>query len=97
MSDDLDRWVAHLAAAPADRGLTGLEAQIGTAIRSRRAERQRARALAPVGVAAVCVGLAMGITAGSAAAMSVLLRPNPYAALANSAPLAPSTLLEASR
>lgn len=97
MSEDLDNWMARLAAEPIDVPLAGLEGEIAHAIAGRRAQLGTARALRRVRAVAVGIGIAMGVTAGSAVAMSTLLKAEPYASLAAVSPLAPSILLEGGR
>ena len=96
MTNDLDHWVADLAAAPTDRRLDGLEVAIGRDIANRRRDAQALKALAPVRLGAIGVALAMGITAGSATAMAAMNAPRPTGPFAV-AQLAPSTLLEGGR
>jgi hypothetical protein len=96
MTNDLDHWVADLAAAPADRPLDGLEAEIGRDIAQRRRDARALKALAPVRLGAVGLALAMGVTAGSAAAVAAIRTPRPSGVFAV-VQLAPSTLLEGAR
>jgi hypothetical protein len=96
MTDNLDDWVAELAAAPADRPLDRLEIEIGRDIAGRRREARALKALAPVRLGAIGLALAMGITAGSAAAMAAVKAPRPAGVFAL-AQLAPSTLLDGAR
>jgi hypothetical protein len=93
MTNDLDHWVADLAAAPTDHRLDGLEGAIGRDIADRRREARALKALAPVRLGAVGLALAMGITAGSAAATAAMQTSRPAGVFAV-AQLAPSTLLE---
>jgi hypothetical protein len=93
MHDRLDHRIADLAAAPADRPLDGLEAEVlGDVVRIRRNART-ARALAPLQVAAAGLALTIGAMAGGAAAMSAIGAPQdgPFAGVTQ---LAPSTLLD---
>lgn len=94
MNDTLDDWVDALAAAPADRALDGLEAEIGRTIAARRREARAVKALAPVRIATVGLALALGVTAGGAAAMAAIRTPHPAGPFAAATQLAPSTLLE---
>jgi hypothetical protein len=96
MTNDLDHWVADLAEAPIDHRLHGLEAAISRDIAHRRGEARTLKALAPVRLGAVAVALAMGVTAGSAAATAAMNAPHPAGPFAV-AQLAPSTLLEGAR
>lgn len=96
MTNDLDHWVTELADASTDRKLDGLEAAIRREIAHRRCEAQALKALAPVRLGAVAVALAMGVTAGGAAAMAALNAAHPAGPFAV-AQLAPSTLLEGAR
>jgi hypothetical protein len=50
--------------------------------------------LAPVRVASLGLALAMGVTAGGAAATAALLNPQPLSVFSSAAHLAPSNLLE---
>ena len=97
MSDRLDGLVYQLALAPADRPLDGLEAEIGSSILRERREAKTARELAPVRLASVGLALAMGVTAGGAAATSAILKPHPLEVFSSSDHLAPSSLLEGQR
>lgn len=94
MTGDLDAWLADLAAAPTDRSLAGLEAEVGREIAGRRRDARTLRALTPVRLAALSIALAMGVTAGGAAAMAAIRGPHPSGVFAAGAQLAPSTLLE---
>jgi hypothetical protein len=94
MSDRLDDLLDRLAAAPIDRGLDGLEADVGRAIRRRRGEVRTTALLAPVRVASIGLALAMGITAGGVTAAAAMAGPHPSGAFSSAADLAPSTLLE---
>jgi len=96
MTNDLDRWAANLAVAPSDRPLDRLEAEIGRDIAQRRRDARVLKALTPVRLGAVGLALAMGVTAGSAAAMAAMRMPHPSGVFAV-AQLAPSTLLEGAR
>jgi hypothetical protein len=97
MSDRLDQWMADLATAPTDRGLEGLEADIGRDLQRRRRDARQATTLAPVRIASIGLAMAAGMTAGGAAATFVLTAPQPYGAFSTSPNLAPSTLLEGDR
>lgn len=94
MSDRLDELVGRLAGSPTDRPLDGFEAEIGRSIARRRRDAKEAVMLAPVRVASIGLALAMGVTAGGAAATWVLLKPQPLSVFSSSAHLAPSSLLE---
>jgi hypothetical protein len=96
MTNDLDDCVAELAAAPTDRPLDRLETEIGRDIAHRRREARTLRALAPVRLGAVGLALAVGVTAGTAAAMTAMRTAHPAGVFAV-AQLAPSTLLEGAR
>ena len=95
MSDRLDDLVGRLAGSPLDRPLDGLETEIGRSIAQRRRDMKDAALLAPVRIASLGLALAMGVTAGSAAATSALPKPQPLSVFSSSAHLAPSNLLEA--
>jgi hypothetical protein len=94
MSDRLDELVGRLAGSPLDRPLDGFETAVGRTIARRRGDMKDAILLAPVRVASIGLALAMGITAGSAAATATLLKPQPLSVFSSSAHLAPSNLLE---
>lgn len=94
MSERLDELVARLAETPTDRTLENLEVELGRSILLRRREAKTSTALIPVRVASVGLALAMGVTAGSAIAASLMMAPHPYGTFSTSAHLAPSTLLE---
>lgn len=94
MTDSLDDWVTALAAAPADRSLDGLEAEVGREIVARRREARTVRALAPVRVATVGLALAVGVAAGGVAATTAVQAQHPTGPFAAATDLAPSTLLE---
>lgn len=97
MSDDLEAALAELAAAPAERSLSGMEARISREIEARRREALAARPLRPVQMAAVALALAIGVAAGGTAAVSALHAPRGMAAFAAGTQLAPSTLLDSRR
>ena len=94
MTRHLDDWIAALAATPADRPLDALEAEVGHDIAARRREARTVKALAPLRIATVGLALAMGVTAGGAAAMAAIRTPHPAGPFAAATQLAPSTLLE---
>lgn len=95
MSEKLDHLIERLAAAPTDRSLHGLEAEIGLGISRRRGEGRVAVRLVPIGAAAVGLALALGLTVG---AMTASAAPARQADAFAVAPLfAPSTLLEGER
>lgn len=94
MTGDLDVWLTDLAAAPTDRSLAGLEAEIGREVAGRRRDARTLTALTPVRLAALSIALAMGVTAGGVAAMAAIRAPFPAGAFAAGAQFAPSTLLE---
>ena len=94
MREHLDEVIRRLAAAPIDRDLTDLNAQIARGVRLYRRESQTTAALGSVRLASVGLALAMGVTLGSAAAIRAL---QPLATFSAAAHLAPSTLLEGVR
>jgi hypothetical protein len=94
MSDRLDDLVDRLAGSPTDRRLDGLEAEIGLSIGRHRRETRASAALTPVRFAGVGIALAMGVTAGGAAAMATVMSAEPLSVFSSSADLAPSNLLE---
>jgi hypothetical protein len=59
-----------------------------------RREARASAALAPVRFAGVGLALAMGVTAGGAAAMATVMSAQPLSVFSSSADLAPSSLLE---
>jgi hypothetical protein len=94
MTRHLDDWIATLAAAPADRPLEALDAEIGRDIAARRREARAVKALAPLRMATVAGALAIGVTAGGAVAMAGIGAPHPAGPFAAATQLAPSALLE---
>ena len=97
MSDRLDDLINRLAAAPIDRSLAALEADIGRRIARRRREARATMLLAPVRVASVGLALAMGVAAGGLTAAAALAEPRSPGAFSGATDLAPSTLLEGAR
>ena len=97
MSDRLDELVDRLAASPTDRGLDGLESEIGRRILSLRREARVATILAPVRVASIGLALAMGVTTGGLTAAAAMAAPRSAGVFSGAADLAPSTLLEGRR
>lgn len=96
MSEHLDDVLRRLAAAPTDRFLGGLEAELGRDIRLQKREARLTLALARLGAAAVAMALALGLTVGgvTAAAAGASQGMN---GLIGAERLAPSTLLDAGR
>jgi hypothetical protein len=94
MTRDLDDWIAELAAAAVDRSLVGLEAAVGRAIAAQQRDARTLKSLAPIRLATLGLALAMGVTAGGAAAITAIRTPTPAGAFAADARLAPSTLLD---
>ncbi len=94
MNDRLDELLERLPGLPTDRRLDGLEAEIGRSIGRHRREARASAALAPVRFAGVGLALAMGVTAGGAAAMATVMSARPLSVFSSSADLAPSNLLE---
>jgi hypothetical protein len=95
MSANLDHLIERLAAAPADRSLHELEAEIALGISRRRVEARTARRLAPFEAAAIGLAMVLGLTVG---AMTAAAAPARHAdAFAVTPELAPSTLLEGGR
>jgi hypothetical protein len=97
MIDRLDEAMAALAAAPTDRPLDNLEAEVVRRIVGRRARARLAAEFAPVGLSSVALALAIGLAAGSLTASAHLhtaRHPNVFAVAES---LAPSTLLEIER
>lgn len=97
MNERLDRLITQLADAPTDHALDRLEAEISRGIGRRRVEARTAAALTPVGVAAVGLAMAVGLSVGgvtAAAAAAGIHRADTFTVAAN---LAPSTLLEGGR
>ncbi|CAN7609487.1 hypothetical protein LJR225_004622 [Phenylobacterium sp. LjRoot225] len=94
MSTDLDDWFAQLATAPADRGLDGLEAEIGRDIAARRRDARTIQALGPIRLAAVALALVVGVGAGGVAGLATIRTAPPAGAFAAATQFAPSTLLD---
>jgi hypothetical protein len=94
MGERLDELLDRLATSSADPRLDGLEESIGRKIAERRRDARMAVTLAPVRVASVAIALALGVTAGGAAATTALMTPKAYGTFSAGAHLAPSTLLE---
>lgn len=97
MSERLDRLLERLAAAPTDRSLEHLPAQVDRDVAARIARARAGRALAPVRVASIGLALATGLTAGGLTAASSASTTQPAAALTAAIGLAPSTLLDGAR
>ena len=97
MSDRLDELVGRLAGSPTDRGLEGLESEIGRRIHLRRQEARATTLLAPIRVASIGLALAMGVTAGGLTAATAMAEPRASGVFSGVADLAPSTLLEGRR
>jgi hypothetical protein len=95
MSEQLDYLIARLAAAPTDRSLERLEAEVSRGIGRRRAASSAWAAFRPVGVASVGLALMIGLTAGGLSATSTATRDATAFSLAGD--LAPSNLLEGRR
>jgi hypothetical protein len=93
MSDHLDDLIRRLDAAPTDRPLGQLEAELGRDIRIHRREARVAAALAPAGAAAVALALALGVAVGGVTAAAASSRAG-MDGLTTAGRLAPSTLLE---
>ena len=93
MSDHLDDLIRRLDAAPTDRPLGQLEAELGRDIRLQRREARVAAALAPAGAAAVALALALGVAVGGVTAAAASSRIG-MDGLTTAGRLAPSTLLE---
>lgn len=93
MNARIDDLVETLASTPADRSLDGFEYEVGRRIARGRLEARTRSAIAPVRIAAVAVGLLVGVTAGGFAAASSFETARQHNTLSVSA-LAPSTLLE---
>lgn len=94
MSERLDELVGRLAGSPLDHPLDGFETEVGRSIARRRRDMKDVTLLAPVRVVSLGLALAMGVTAGGAAATATLLHPQPLSVFSSSAHLAPSNLLE---
>jgi hypothetical protein len=92
VKNDLDSWMAELAAMPPDRNLGGLEARISGDITRLRQQNSAISALAPARYIALSVALLIGAFAGGAMAVSVVRAPA-LDTFAVGTDLAPSTLL----
>ncbi|MFO1502936.1 MAG: hypothetical protein U1F39_03895 [Steroidobacteraceae bacterium] len=92
MKNDLDSWMADLAAMPADRNLGGLEARISGDIARLRQQDSAVSAMAPARFIALSVALVIGAFAGGAMAVSATRAPA-LGTFAVGTDLAPSTLL----
>lgn len=93
MPEDLNHWLTRLSAeevaAPAQ-----LEGDVLASVAARRAELQGSSRLAPYRAASVGLALALGVTAGSMAAVETAVKPRPLSTFSAQLHLAPSTLLE---
>ncbi len=89
MKTDLDAILNALAARPDDHGLGRLEADVWTAVRTRK---PTGPSFVAARLAAVTGALALGVVAGGVTAASERRSPE-IAAFAVDAPLAPSSLL----
>ena len=96
MSDHLDDLIHRLDAAPTDRPLGQLEAELSRDIRLQKREARVAAALAPAGAAAVVLALALGVAVGGVTAATAGARSG-MDGLTAADRLAPSTLLEGGR
>jgi hypothetical protein len=94
MNTNLDDGFAQLAAAPADHGLDGLEAEVGRDIAARRRDARAVQAMGPIQMASVALALFVGLTAGGVAGLAALDAVPPDGAFAAATQLAPSTLLD---
>jgi hypothetical protein len=94
MSDPLDDLIRRLDAAPTDRPLGQLEAELSRDIRLQRREARVAAALAPAGAAAVALALAIGVAVGGVTAAAAASSRAGMDGLTTAGRLAPSTLLE---
>lgn len=94
MSERFDDLIARLVSTPTDRSLDGLDAEIGRSILRRRHEARTVSVLAPLQMASLGLALAVGVTAGGAAAISAASKPQSFGAFSSVAHLAPSMLLE---
>ncbi len=97
MSDRLDLLIARLAAASPEASLEGFEHEVARGIQRLRATSRIVSALAPVRLASIGLALAIGATAGGAAADASIARARSSDLLSRAMDLAPSTLLEAAR
>lgn len=96
MSEHLDDLIRRLDAAPTDRALGQLEAELGRDIRLHGREVRAAAALAPAGAAAVALALVLGVAVGGVTAAAASARGG-MDGLESADRLAPSTLLEGGR
>ena len=94
VSEGLDHLFARSAAAPIDRSLAGFEAEVGRAIRRRRAEARIVSALGPVRFASIGLALAIGVTVGGVATKLSIGASHSAEFFSAAGDLAPSSLLE---
>jgi len=94
MTTDLDELIASLAAAPTDRRLDWMEADILSRISGRRDDTRIARMAGPARVAAVGLASVIGVVLGGLVATAEVQGQQPASVFAADAQLAPSTLLE---
>lgn|SRR5512146_2963726 len=94
MTTDLDELIASLAAAPTDRRLDWMEADVLSRISGRRGDTRIARMAGPARVATVGLASVIGVVLGGLVATAEVQGPQPASVFAAGAQLAPSTLLE---
>ena len=94
MNEGLDHLFARLAATPVDRSLADYEAEVGRAIRRRRAEASIVSALGPARFASIGRALAVGVTVGAVATKASILASRFASFFSAASDLAFSTLLE---
>ena len=94
VDDRLDAILQHLASAPLDRSLDGLEAGVERGIELRRLQARSAAALRPVAMASIGLAMAIGIAAGSLATPERRDGRPSTGLFTEIADLAPSSLLE---
>jgi hypothetical protein len=93
MPHDLDHLLARLAEAETPAP-AGFDRGVLAAIAVQREDARRARTLAPVGLAAVGMAVAVGVAAGGLGAAAAVAQPRQLSAFSAHAHLAPSTLLD---
>lgn len=94
VDDRLDAILQHLASAPLDRSLDGLEAGVERGIELRRSEARSAAALRPVAMASIGMAMAIGVVAGGLATPDRRDERPSSGLFTEIADLAPSSLLE---
>lgn len=97
MTDRLDLLVERLGAAPTDRSLDQLEADVVRGVRRFRGRASESTTLGPVRFASVGLALVIGVTAGGLTALTATAAPSRSDGLSEGMRLAPSSLLDSSQ